>query len=176
VDQEVRIQDNFTVSGFVEVGGLTGLNGGDRLYIGSDPGTGKLAFIEATAELDANDAEVGGRSHLEILLQTGKQHAPALVNYNNNDNNANLATLPFVQTSENSVEQNANFATPLPPQSEPDVPAGFIPKSEVDTLTTLSVFDEILGAGWNDAASSRNSAPTSFDLLLGEGWRSSSGN
>lgn len=78
VDAEVRIGDDFTVDGFVEVGGLSGLGSGNRLYIGADPETGAVAFIEASAELDANDALIEGRSHLDTLLQTGERH-PALV-------------------------------------------------------------------------------------------------
>jgi hypothetical protein len=78
VDGEVRIQDDFTVDGFVEVGGLSGLGGGNRLYIGADPSTGALAFVEASAELDANDALIEGRSHLTTMMQVGTRH-PALV-------------------------------------------------------------------------------------------------
>lgn len=79
VDGHVRIQDAFTVEGFVEVGGLSGLAGGNRLYIGADPASGELTFMEASAELDGNDAQIEGRSHVETLMQTGTKHPPIVV-------------------------------------------------------------------------------------------------
>lgn len=177
VDGEVRIQDNFTVDGFVEVGGLSGLGRGNRLYIGQDPQTGELSFIEATAELDANDAEIGGRTHLETLIETGQRHDVIL----GEGDKGNVATPPVVsaeqkaeQTSVNNVVvdntlqsenevgcgqavdcgQKGEVATPISAPSSgispPDMPEGFQSTSTIDLSALNALFARILGEGWNN--------------------------
>lgn len=71
VDSAVQIQNGLTVAGFVEVGGLPGLDSGDRLYIGMEP-SGTFSMIIGPASLDAHrpvNSQHG--SHLAQLLQTG---------------------------------------------------------------------------------------------------------
>jgi len=70
IDDTVQIDTDYTVEGFVEVGGLAGLKDGERLYIGTTP-DGVNTMITYSAELDANDAVGPEGSHLETLLQKG---------------------------------------------------------------------------------------------------------
>lgn len=161
VDGEVRIQDNFTVEGFVEVGGLSGLEGGNRLYIGVDPETGELAFIEATAELDANDAEIDGRTHLETLLETGEQHDVLL------GNKGNVGTPPFIPDSSSDEQKADQVTSNTEPQltvleqyysnsssdsSEPSVIERFFSStSSIDMSSISGIFGRIFGVGGNDS-------------------------
>jgi hypothetical protein len=126
VDNEVQINNGLTVDGFVEVGGLSGLEKGDRLYIGTNPNSGEFTFLEATAELDFNDAFVGGQNHLQTLLSDGIAFEPIVIT----DNTAIIAT------PNNDKEQNLVVATP--PLQDFN-PAATPPLSSLAALSTSPV-------------------------------------
>jgi len=71
VDHKVRVEGDLTVEGYVEVGGLAGLGGGERLYIGVDDNN-KFSMIVGSAELDANDEVGPAGSHRATLQQEGR--------------------------------------------------------------------------------------------------------
>jgi len=72
VDSQVQVEGDLTVEGFIEVGGLEGLAGGERLYIGMDD-ENNFTMLVGSAELDKNDEVGPAGSHRETLLQEGRK-------------------------------------------------------------------------------------------------------
>jgi len=70
VDRRVEFDSERTVEGFIEIGGLKGLNHRNRLYIGVDP-ENNLVMIEAPAKLLGKYKD---RDQLETLLTQGTTH------------------------------------------------------------------------------------------------------
>jgi len=70
VDRTVQIETDHTVEGFIEIGGLKGLNRKNRLYLGVDDNN-RFVMIEASAKLDKNK---GDGDHVDTLLNDGLYH------------------------------------------------------------------------------------------------------